>query len=197
MQLRICLAMTNFENTLDEDLAVLLKQGNHAAYTEIYNRYWQVLFIHSMKMLRDEEEALDVLQNIFVNLWLHASTITIKTSLRSYLYKMTRNQTLNTIEKSNTRNFHFESFSRYIEMDRPLTEESVNFNELSTRIEAEVSKLPPKMRAIFEKSRFDGLSHKEIAKELNVSENTVKTVLHRATKSLREKLGSLIFFMFF
>lgn len=194
--------MVKMINLSDDELVALLNQGNHAAFTEIYNRYWQILYMHAYQMLRYEDEALDVVQDTFTSLWLHAENLHITTSLRAYLYTSTRNHTLNKISKGKTRQQHLDSFAHFIEEGRSLTEETVNYNELLKHYEAEVANLPPKMQQIFVKSRVEGLSHKAIAQELGIAENTVKTIINRALRTLRGRLtvdvtAVLYYFLFF
>jgi RNA polymerase sigma-70 factor (family 1) len=184
--------MPSYTDHTEKELFYQLCQGNQKAFTEIYQRYWQVLFIHAHRMLRDEDEAMDVVQDCFEKLWTQSATLKITTSLRGYLYQAVRNQTLNAIDKSKRRDYYIGLLSAYLDEARPLTDETVLFRELVQRLEEEVQHLPPRMRRIFELSRYEGLSHKEIAAEMNISENTVKTVLGRAIKVVRGKLTSIV-----
>lgn len=172
-----------------------IKNGDRLAFTRIYQRYWRMLYLHSFKMLQDEQEALDVVQNLFTALWEQVPHLQIQNSVRSYLFRAVRNHTLNAIAKSKTRRQHTENFSRFLEASRPLLEESINFKELSARIEREVENLPEKMRTIFLKSQQEDKSQKMIAAELDISENTVRTVMYRARMILRKRLTSFLCFM--
>src|SRR5690606_9707946 len=118
-------------------------------------------------------------------------TLIISTSIKAYLYTTVRNSTLNTIHREKVKARYLESLTLYIQRDSSFTEEQVRFKELSTIIEKEVENLPAKMQEIFKKSRNDGLSHKVISAELDISENTVKSTINRALKLMRSKLTSL------
>lgn len=190
--------MEDYLTLSDEQLVQLLKHEDRAAFTEIYNRYWQSLYRQAFWILGDEEDAIDVVHDIFTSLWNDAADIAVL-SLRAYLYRVTRNHTLNLISKRKVRSHYLESLVAYIKTGHSSTEEEITYNECDERIKEEIAHLPLKMRDIFEKSRYLGLSHRAIAHELDVSEHTVKTTISRALKRLRSRLADitvqLIFFL--
>ena len=188
--------MAHQHHKTDNELLLALNQGESAAYTELYERYKQVLLKHAYRILHDEDEAMDVVQDCFEKLWKQSNALEIKTSLKSYLYTMVRNRTLDMINKSRHREEYVVSLADYVQVYRPVTEETVLFRELTNRIEEEVKNLPTRMRQIFELSRFEGLSQREIAEEMDISENTVKSTINRVLKVLRGKLTSLLLWFF-
>lgn len=183
--------MQIYTTLTDQELCGLLEQGDEKAYAELYTRYWPLLFRHSYKMLAEQDQAMDVVQDIFTSLWFNREVIDLKTSISAYLYTATRNRTLNVINKSKLQVTYMESLQDYIDKGAYVTDESVRYNELSAEIEAEIAKLPPRMREIFELRRDAGLSYKQIAVKLGVSDETVKTQVSRALKILRTKFGTL------
>lgn len=190
--------MEDYLTLSDEQLIHLLKHEDRAAFTEIYNRYWQSLYRQAFWILGDEDDAIDVVHDIFTSLWNSAADLTLL-SLQAYLYRITRNHTLNLINKKKVRSSHLESLAAYMEAGHSFTEEEIAYRECDERIKEEIANLPLKMRDIFEKSRYLGLSHRAIAHELDVSEHTVKTTIYRALKRLRSRLADitiqLIFFL--
>ncbi|MGJ1241030.1 RNA polymerase sigma factor [Sphingobacterium siyangense] len=190
------ISTTVYNKLSDIELIDLLNQYDHNAYTEIYERYWSVLYVHAFRILQHEDEALDSIQNVFENLWNKAGSLVVQSSLKAYLFTSVRNSSLNAIEKSKTRSMYIDSLNEFVDIYRSSTEEELYFKELLKKFESEIENLPPKMREIFLKSRNEGLSYKKIAKELNITENTVKTVLHRAVLQLKKKLNTLITFLF-
>lgn len=185
--------MTAYNGLSDVELTVLLKDGDHYAYSVIYQRYWAVLFRHARRMLQDEEQAADVIQDLFTFVWANTAELDIRTSISSYLYAALRNRILKIFR-------HEKVARKYMDMlpDMELhgqnpTDENMREKELAALIEREVSMLPPKMREIFELSRKAHLSYKQIAEETNVSEGTVKKQVYNALKVLRARLGMLFF----
>jgi RNA polymerase sigma-70 factor (family 1) len=181
--------MTAYNGHTDQELIVLLKQGDEFAYTEIYTRYWPLLFRHSRKMLNDEGQAMDIVQDIFTGMWFNHKTLDFNVSLSAYLYTSVRNRTVNAINKGKLELNYMESLQEYINKGAYVTDEAVRYKEFEAEIEAEIAKLPPKMREIFELRRTVGLSYKQIAQQLGVGDETVKTQVSRALKVLRTKFG--------
>jgi RNA polymerase sigma-70 factor (ECF subfamily) len=180
--------MAAYSAYTDQELAALLKEGDGMAYTEIYDRYWPVMFRHSRKMLRDDDEAIDVVQDIFTTLWAKSAETVFTTSIRSFLYSATRNKVIDLINRNKVRTNYLANLQEFYDKGEFLTEDIIREKELINRIEMEVAKLPEKMRKIFELSRKHHLSYKEISEMTNVAEGTVKKQVHNAIKILRLKL---------
>lgn len=177
----------------DQELAILLRRNDQAAYTVIYDRYWALLFHHARKMLRDEEQAADVIQDLFTTVWVNASGLDIKTSLSSYLYAALRNRILKLIRHGKVEGNYLNTLPDFEKEGRNITDEILREKELHFQIEREIELLPPKMRQIFELSRKAHLSYKQIAEQNNVSEGTVKKQVYNALKILRAKIGMVVF----
>lgn len=191
--------MPVYRDFKDEELTVLLKQGDQLAFTEIYNRYWAEMYYHTFRMLKDEDSSKDVVQDVFSTLWLKSSTLNINIKLSGHLYISVRNKVLNLIAQDKVRNDYLSAVATFVTES---TNEASLFDErqILEIVEAEIRNLPPKMREIFELSRKDNLSHKEIAERLNLSDQTVKKQVHNALKIIKNKIPvveSGIFILFF
>lgn len=181
--------------TSDAKLIPMLQQGIPAAYTEVYVRYSSFVFTIAMKMVKDEDEAYDMVQDIFTKIWEQGS-LTIHTDIKSYLYRVTRNRILNQINRNKFKEQYFDSLQHFLDKGVWATEEKVLANEMQERIAFELDSLPPKMRLVFELSRKENLTYKEIAERLSISEETVRKHIHKALKILRSRL-TLFFLTFF
>ena len=182
--------MAGYSKFNDQELTVLLKQGDQLAFTEIYNRYWAEMYYHAFRMLKDEESAKDVVQDIFSNLWSKSGSLHEEIKLSGHLYIAVRNKIFNLIAKNKVRNDYLSSIAAYVTEvanDASLLDEK----ELLALVEAEIQNLPPKMREIFELSRKENLSHKEIAEKLNISDQTVKKQIQNALKILKPKIRTV------
>ncbi|HWW42400.1 RNA polymerase sigma-70 factor [Pedobacter sp.] len=188
--------MGRYSKYSDKELTDLLKSGDQSAFTEIYNRYWSVMYAHVYKMLRDREEAKDVIQEIFSKLWLKAAEIRSNQNLAGFLYVAARNRVLNLMEQNRVRNDYVKSIASFISEIDPSAIDHVDEKKLTQIIEQEILNLPPKMREIFEMSRKENLSHKEIAEKLNISDQTVKKQVQNALKIIRPKISNLSVFIF-
>lgn len=142
--------MINYEKLSDASLIALLRKKDPEAFIVIYNKYWALLFCHATKMLKDEEVARKVVQKVFIDLWEEES---IAGSLSNYLYSSVRYGVLSAARQSKLKDQYIESLMEFRKKeDEDLTEDQIA-EELATRIEASIDKLPEKYRAAFELSR--------------------------------------------
>ncbi len=177
----------------DEKLSDLLRSGDAAAYNEIYNRYHAALYIHAFKRLQDREECKDLVQELFAVLWLKRDELVFNTALSGYLYQSVRNKIFDILAKKKLKQEYVISIQQFAQESFTNADHLVRQRQLSEIIEHEIAALPPRTREIFELSRKDFLSHREIAGQLAISEQTVKTTVNNALKVLRVKLGSIFF----
>lgn len=182
----------DYSNITDSELVFLLKKKDHSAFSEIYNRYWQTLLIHAFRILHDEEDASDVLQDVFTALWGRAEQWQLETTLNAYLYASVRNRCLKCIAKGSRREAFADELSTVFNEGINTTDEDLSLKELTRSLKNEITALPPKMQLVYIKSREEGLTHKQIAEEMGIAENSVKTTMHRALISLRAKLSPLL-----
>lgn len=172
----------------DNDLLSLFKEGNRSAFKLIYERYWQLLYVSACKILKDEDEAKDIVQEVFISLLHKRADLEINISLSSYLYTAVRYKVLDVISRRKVRQDHLESLSQYISTGSLSTDRAMIEKEINAEIEKEIQNLPEKMKEVFELSRKEELSHKEIANILNISDKTVKKQISNALKLLKYKL---------
>jgi len=192
--------MAAYSNFSDQELTVLLRERDHAAFTEIYERYWALLFRHARRMIHNDEEAGDIVQEVFSYLWDRGSSIYLQHSLSAYLYSAIRHKTLDLIKRSRVKDKYLFSLGKFSERSNIDLNEDLIIKELERKIEAGIELLPLKMRTVFELSRKENLSHKEIAQQLNISDSAVKKQITRAIKILRLRLqliliSCIIFFL--
>lgn len=177
----------------DSELIALLKGGDALAYTIIYNKYFDILYIHAYQKIRDKEEAEDILHELFAQLWNKRETLQIDSNLSGYLYTAVRNKVLDLIAHQQVENKYINSLQGYLDTGYCITDHRIRERQLAQFIESGISSLPSKMREVFDLSRKHKLTHKEIALRLNLSEETVKKQIKNALKLLRVKLGTMLF----
>ncbi|MFD0749209.1 RNA polymerase sigma-70 factor [Mucilaginibacter calamicampi] len=185
--------MAPLQKASDNDLLNLLSESDHSAYNEIYHRYFYLLYTHAYKKLQDEEQTKDIIQDVFTTLWFNRETNLPQSNLAGYLYTAVRNKIFDLFAHEQVKTKHLESLKAYLNThSSPPTDHRLRENQLKTYIEKEIQALPPKMRLIFEMSRKENLTYKEIAEKLNVSENNVSKQVNNALRVLRTKLGVVI-----
>lgn len=173
----------------DEQLLLLIKSGDRKACSEVYERYWPLLYRHAVKMLRNGDESEDVVQDVFVNFWKKAPDLEDRTSVGAYLYTATRNRILNLFTRNNVHINYLNDLGDFMKDGYEVTDHLVREKILAGLIEAEIQKLPTRMREVFELKRKQNLSYKEIAEKMDISELTVKTQMNKAITILRSKFG--------
>ena len=180
----------------DHELFDLVKSEDDAAFKEIYKRYFNVLYVHAYKRLQDKEEAQDVIQEVFTVLWDKREHIFLTGSLLAYLFTAVRNKIFNNLAHKKYESSYIQSLQHFINKGVCQTDYLVRENQLQALIEKEIAALPAKMQEVFSLSRTGHFTHKEIATELNLSEQTVKKQVNNALRILRTKLGMVLFLYF-
>jgi len=165
------------------------KNGSDAAFAEIYQRHWQRLYVHAYNMLDDEDEAKDIVQEIFTSFWLKGRGLDLKISLRTYFHSAVKNRILNMIEHNRIRNNYLNSLTDIL-FSHNNTELKLEEDERIKLIDQEILYLPTKMRVIFELRRTEEFSYKEIGEQLGISDKTVKKQINNAIKILKVKMLS-------
>ncbi|ALL06060.1 hypothetical protein AQ505_11490 [Pedobacter sp. PACM 27299] len=183
----------NLSAFTDAELAILIAEGDALAYTEIYNRYSAVLCVFAYKRLGNREEARDLVHELFLCLWRKRTEMSVTVTMSTYLFTAIRNRMLDLISHKKVSSKYVNSFQNYCtNTENHSADHLVRHNQLLALIEKEIAALPPKMRQVFEFSRKSSYNRKEIAAELGLSEQTVKSHLQHALKILKLKLGTIV-----
>jgi RNA polymerase sigma-70 factor (family 1) len=170
----------------EAELFAELAKGNEKAFEVIYHHYIKRLGPFVDKMLRSPELAEEVVQDIFVQLWINRALLADVKHPTSYLFNMATNKTLDYLKKAaNNVKLMDRIASRTTEISHD-TEERLVFRESAQIIEMAVASLPQQRKLIYHLSRNEGLSNEEIAERLQLSRQTVKNQLVHALKSIRE-----------
>ncbi|MBO9673118.1 MAG: RNA polymerase sigma-70 factor [Sphingobacteriaceae bacterium] len=175
----------------DEELIMLLKGGDHKAFTAIYNRYWEKLFALAAYKLDDLDDSREVVQNIFVALWEKRMQLTITGSLNIYLAVSVKYGVIKSLAKQHNQQKYIDSLITKSLVDDS-TQEWMEFSELKEQLEKLVTELPEKCRLVFRLSKEEGFSQKQIAEKLDISEKTVEAHMGKALKKIRSGLRGFL-----
>src|SRR5690606_22036688 len=157
-------------------------------FSDLYDGYWERVFQYVIRILPDEDDAADVLQEPFVTVWEVRNQLAHVKSTKSYLFAMARNFAFKRFrERAKEADFSGQLVRYYSDTDESATA-SVYGKELSEWFDREVNRLPARMREVFVLSRKEHLSYKEIGERLNISDQTVKKQVSKSLKLLRLKL---------
>jgi RNA polymerase sigma-70 factor (family 1) len=169
-----------------------LREGDKMALTELYNTYWQLLFISAYNIIKDKELCEDIIQDIFMNIWNNREKLEINISLKGYLYACVRYQVFGHFRKNKDKiqvEF-FNDLDRRFQYATPETE--MMHNELLQQINTIIETLPEKCQLVYKLSREEQLSHKEIADRLKISTKTVENHITKALQTIRLSMGSTV-----
>ena len=178
----------------DKYLVSAIQKGDYQAFKMLFDSYYPGLCRFARRYVRVNETAEDLVSDLFVKLWEQPRAMAANVSLKGYLYRSVYNSSMNylTRTRSKFRDLDPETVSKLHELmpqtidDLPAS--GLLAGELDAEIEKAIDRLPAECGRIFKLSRSEELSHREIAQQLNISENTVKVQIYRALAKLREAL---------
>ncbi|NGM63121.1 RNA polymerase sigma-70 factor [Sphingobacterium sp. SGG-5] len=185
---------------------IRLRDGDHKAFLEIYNRHGKTLYYFAKKFIQDTDVIDDIVHDSFLNLWNARHRIKSEYPIENYLFRIVRNLVFKHL-KSQLKSHealvelkHFEE-KRIVQQS---AEQTVIEEEYDGIYELAIERLPPQRKKIFMMCREEGLSHKEIAQFLNISPNTVKEHMSLAMKTIQDYIAkdhgvilSLVFVLLF
>jgi RNA polymerase sigma-70 factor (ECF subfamily) len=186
---------SNLKSLNSEELVVLLKTGEIAPFEELYNRFWDKLYSNAFKRVQIEEVAEEIVQDFFTSLWINREKIIVHSSFNNYMLRAVRNLVFKYYQKSYSYKKYQElTQSDTIEYDYS-TEDLIAYNDLIRTLDKEVETLSPKCKGVYNLSRKEFKSNKEIATILQISEKTVENHITKALKVLRVSVRSICLFL--
>ena len=177
--------MDSFPHNKNRLLLSALKKGNIESFENLYKNYKPRIFTFSLRYLKVIEDAEELTQEVFIELWKNRKKIDINLSLSSFLFTIAKNKIIDHFRKQKRENLYNNYLQHYI--DFSIDNTANNF--VDKQMVNAIKKLPEKRKIVFLLSKKFGLSRKEIADFLEVSENTVKNQLQEAIKYLRHILS--------
>ena len=174
----------------DDELVILLTQGDEAAFSEIYERYWLKLYNESHKRLKDDEFCADIIQDVFADLWLTREDKKIE-NLAAYLFTATRYRVFSLYKKQK----NIAAFDEHVELmiASASDPDSIFFEkEIRECIDIWLNMQPEKRKNVFSMKFSQELSTREISGMLGVSQKTVQNQFTTSLKLLRTHLGKIM-----
>lgn len=162
-----------------------MKAGNESALQKIFKHYYKYLVVTGYNITGDNEKAKDLVQDVFFELWKKREQIEIQSSLKAYLRRAVVNRSLNYIKTQKRFDFGDENFDAQTPDKTFSAQKNLEAQDLKSAINVAIDSLPAKCKAIFVLSRFEKLSHKEIAAKLDISTKTIENQITKALKIVR------------
>ncbi|MEN6456779.1 MAG: RNA polymerase sigma-70 factor [Prolixibacteraceae bacterium] len=183
----------------EEDILRRIKQGDEIAFELVFHRYKSKLYDFICRSLPSDGDAESMVQEIFMKLWINRHQLDPGKSLNAFLYTIARNEIFGHLRKVLVRRKHLEELSFSMETLSETTQRQIEYEELKVLVSGLVGSMPEKRKEIFLLSRNEGLSYKEIASRLGISENTVDSQIRKALdylkENLRKKFSLILFFL--
>jgi RNA polymerase sigma-70 factor, ECF subfamily len=180
---------------VEKDTITLLLEGDHSAFEQLFDDYFDALCRYAYSIVRDMDDAEDAVQKTFCKLWDQRGELNIHTSISFYLYRMVHNDCLNRIKQKKLHQEHNLNYSNMVHTDNDTVNDYMASTELQEAINKALDTLPPQCRRVFELSRNEQLSYAEIAEELGISNNTIENHISKALKLMRIELNEFLAIM--
>lgn len=181
----------------EADLLSLLKEGNPDAFSILYNMYWKRVYNFSRLYISNRYTAEEIVQDVFVKIWESRSIIRENDNFKGLLFIITRNMVFNAYRKSINSELYKINMLAALDQSCNSVEQEVETNSLSAYIESLIEKMPPRRKEIFNLSRKEQKSHKEIAEQLNISEKTIENQISEALKYLKKNMTEVLYSFLF
>ena len=165
-----------------------MAEGDKEAFRFFFEKYYTDLCNLVNIYLRDPVMSEEIVQDIYIYFWEKKENIDIKTSVKSYLYRASKNKSLNYLRNEKTKTEIHERLMKMSSADHDMPDKIMDASQLREIIETSVNSLPEKCREVYILGKEKNLSYKEIAEELKISVKTVENQMVKALKKLRELL---------
>jgi len=166
-----------------------ISNSDISEFEKLFRAYYQPLCRFAYQLIHDMDAAEEVVQEFFYNYWKNRETLEVKISLKAYLYRSIRNNSLRHLEHlAITRKHAKEVLAVETEIDSASTSDELEMNELNAIVDKTLNELPERCSKVFKLSRFDGLKYLEIAELLSISVKTVEADMGKALHLFRKNL---------
>lgn len=184
---------------MNED-SVLFSEGEQTGFQNIYNTNFEMLCHYADSILKDRFIAEDIVADCFVKFWEDRKTIQINSNVKSYLLRSVKNKCIDHLRKHLRNNeLQIEDGLDFLDLKSTVSffkeNDPLEIKELELKIKKAIDDLPDACRNIFILNRFNGMKYKEIAKELDISVNTVEVQMGRALQKLRLSLNEYLYIL--
>lgn len=163
------------------------------AFDLLYEQYSHKLYTFIYKLLKNETEAEEIVQEVFVKLWESRQKLDHSKLLHSFIFTIAYNHSIDLIRKQINNKKYLEHLKQSSLIDSsPSVISQVEYNELNKQVEDLIGQLPERQKQIYRLHREEGLTYSEIATRLGISKNTVENHMVKALKYLRDHLDSTL-----
>lgn len=176
------------QHNREEESWSSIREGNKNAFERLFKTYYQALHGYALSVIKDADEAEEVVQNMFYTIWIKRETVQIHTSIKSYMYRTIHNDCLNRIKHNKVKALYADEYKSSMAGGFADSSKLMDAKELEKKINLAIDNLPEQCGLVFRLSRMQHLKYAEIAEQLEISVKTVENHMGKALKILREQL---------
>jgi len=169
-----------------------LKDGNLDSFKELFLNFQPKLYAFVFRYLKTRADSEEIVQEVFIQVWENRSNLKENLSFNSFLYTITKNKIVDYFRKKKTETLYKNYVFNYMDMIHDDTNKELIYKDYNEALSEAIALLPEKRRSVFIMSKKFGMSRTEIAKFLDISENTVKNQLQEAMNFIRTMLNKEI-----
>ena len=177
-----------FQNLDDKVIIDKLKKGDVLSFDEIFKKYQKKVYYFAFSYLKNKEEAEDIVQEVFMNLWRYRTQVNENYVFSRYIFKITYNATCKRFRKHSSDKKQMEEILHSLSIEDNSTKIDMEYNSLLETTNQLIEKLPSRQKSILLLSIEEQLSTDQIAEKLNISKKTIENYLAMAKSSLRKSL---------
>lgn len=181
-----------FNELTDLNLWLQAKQDKGFAFKTLFDRYWEKLYVYAFNRLKSEADAQDIVQEVMISLWSRRASLDIETTLAAYLHAAVQYEVLNHFSRAAKIAGRSQEYEQNILPELTGYIAPLQVKELAALAEVEIARLPEKMQQVYRLRQEKNLSVKEIARVLNISEQTVRNQLNSSYQKLKKHLKEVM-----
>ncbi len=174
----------------DKELLLLIQKDDRVAFYHIYERYSKKLYRFVIRYIKQEADAEEIVQEVFIKIWESRNKIDVYSSFGSFLFTIVYNTTISLLRKRSSEKKYLDHLKSLQINNSPDLIDEIYFKELNEKVNSLLNELTPRQKEIFQLSREEGLTHGEIAERLNISVNTVKKHMVNTLAFLKSHIAS-------
>jgi len=174
----------------DKTLITRFQNGDKDAFTQLYATYSRQLYLNLVRLVKSEEIAAELLQDVFIAIWEKRDSIEIQQSFRAYLFRIGENKVTDLFRRARRDKILLSKIKKIASEHYSYIEEDMIAREDAAILKKAIETLPPQRRQIFELCKLQGKTYSEVSSQLGISTSTINDHIVKGTKAVREFLYS-------
>lgn len=176
----------NYLALTEKELVLLLKNGDNTAFGQLYHHYRVRLYHNIFKMIKSDEDVEELLQELFVKIWLNRHQLDPERSFKAYLFKVSENLVYDFFRKAALHKKLQDHLTLTASGGGNNIERYIYFKESALLVDQAIENLPPRRKEIYKLCKIEGKSYEEVSRSLGISVSTINEHIVKASKSVRK-----------